>query len=935
MDLRIEGTPYFYRENDLLRRMVRLILSEPYSGLASVRLIMTEGTIQQELQYKDGQAYLNGPEFAQEPMEVWAEVRCKAGKWQGQVVLTPTRLWTIYIAQDKHLDYGWIHPVEKVMERIHGLTDFALQALESTGMHWNFETSIWVDEYLQTRPESQREALLSALRTGQFEVGAFWLVPLAGGMSAEEILRSLYFARQLQEQYNIPVRTASLQEVPSLPWGMASLLSGAGLRYLVKGAYSLRNPHLKDRRDFPLAAWKGPDGSSLLVRWDALEKPDAWGGYAEAYKLWRSASIEERQSYIEETIQRYEGYINYPFSAILLAGSGFDEYPQTTCISDFIHWFNQQGWAYPRLVDATWSQYWEQIERELPAVQQPLPEYAGDLGSTWEEWPAQLAYWNTVYRRAREIVLVAESLTALAYPLDRSTHPQRQMALQSAWRGLLQFMDHNIGGITPELADDMRDRKALYAYSALREGERALQGALSVLGESAHWQMDAEQRILLVVNPDSWVRGGIVEIMVPKPGAYQVVDAESKQELPSSVETRGIWPEHYLSVEVEGIPAFGYRSFAVRRLAGEASKPAGRTPGTSIANRFYHLEINPANGGVCSWVDRQTGREVVDSESGYSLNQFAFLSHGNLQFSRLKTAEKKRDSLSESLMVEMVGPRGILRTTYRLYEKYRYVDILNQLVHEPDEIEQCAWFMFPFNLGNQKYHYDSPAAILTAGLQEEGGDWLAGAGRTCLSVQSILAISNSRMSILLATPDAHLVQIGKQILKDPMADSDPRQNLVLSTVMHNFTRNDHAVRQGGQNRYEFRYRVAINPDAFQAGEAIRFGREAARSLPATWLIRSREPGKIAWPAAHSFLSVEPENVLTTTLKVAEDGQGWILRLWECEGQDSEVKVNVNLARVTKAWRCDLLEGNLEQLDVRDGIIQVSIPAHGLRAIRFV
>jgi hypothetical protein len=927
--LRIEGTANLRRVNGVLCRALRLHLPVPFSGPAQACIVTPEGTIRAECQVTDGQALLDGPSGFASPLAVAATLFCPAGTWSGQALLAPMRCWTIYIAQDKHLDYGWIHPVEQVVARMNTLTDYHLDAARRIGLRWNLDSSIWVEEFLRTRPSARTEQLLAALRTGQFEVGAFWLVPLPGFMGSEELLRSLYYARSLQEELGIPVRTAAIQEAPSLCWGLAMLLSGAGIEHVVKGAFDLRNPHLREREPWPLVTWEGPDGSHVLLRWDCYADTFLWGGYGEAYKLWVSATTAERVQFIEDTAARYAAYADYPVDAILLAGTGFDRYPQTTVVSEFVAWYNAQGWEYPRLVDATWDQYWQDVERQLVSRRDRVKVARGDWGTAWEEWPAQMAHLNTVYRRARETVLAAEALAALAYRLDPASHPRRRVALEAAWRGLLQFTEHDFGGITPSMAADTYDRKATYAYSAAREGSRALESGLSVLANSVP-AAAADERLLLVGNSGSYARSDVVEVVMPDTGPYAVEDAESGQELPAQIATRGVWPEQYLSFAAREVPAFGYRCFRLRSAPGAVPLPQPMPAPLHWAAPFFSLSVDPQTGGLSSLYDLVARRELV--RPGQALNQYLHFSAGQLYRPQVESVALCRGPVSSSLTVEISCLRARLRSTYVLYENLPYLDIVNELVKEPTEEAQCSWFLFPLNLAAPQYYYDGPAAVLRPGLEDDGGDLLPGAALSSVSVQSLLAAAGPEGSLLLATPDAHLMQFGEGVLCDPLTDSAPHDPLALSLVLHNFTRNDHVLAQGGQRHFAFRYRLAWAPGPFQADVALRLAWGAARPLPATWVTGTPQAPLSA--AKGSFLSVEPGNVLVTGCKVAEDGCGWVLRLWECAGRDTQATVDVGRLGASRAWCCDLLERRQGPLTIERGCVRYALPARGLRALRF-
>jgi hypothetical protein len=282
--------------------------------------------------------------------------------------------------------------------------------------------------------------------------------------------------------------------------------------------------------------------------------------------------------------------------------------------------------------------------------------------------------------------------------------------------------------------------------------------------------------------------------------------------------------------------------------------------------------------------------------------------------------------------VEAIAPRTTLRATYRLVHAAPQLEIVNELTQEPTPELQCTWFAFPFRLPDRQYYYDGPAAILRPGLKSEGGDLLPGSGLSSTSVQSFVAAAGSGRTILLATPSAHLVQFGQQVLRDPAADSQPRAPLILSLAMHNLTRNDHVLNQGGQRHFQFRYAVGVADGPFQADHAVRFAKSVAQPLVATWVLGS-DDAPLPFER-YAFLSIEPGHLVATGLKVAEDGRGWVLRLWECTGQPARANVDLSAFGAHEAWRCDLLERPLEQLAIQAGHVRFDVAAKGLAAVRF-
>ena len=71
------------------------------------------------------------------------------------------RNWTIYLAQDKHLDYNWCGSTTEVELRMVALTDYYLDLVERTDARWNLDGTIWLEVYRRHRGEEGAQRLLT------------------------------------------------------------------------------------------------------------------------------------------------------------------------------------------------------------------------------------------------------------------------------------------------------------------------------------------------------------------------------------------------------------------------------------------------------------------------------------------------------------------------------------------------------------------------------------------------------------------------------------------------------------------------------------------------------------------------------------------------------------------------------------------------------
>jgi hypothetical protein len=121
---------------------------------------------------------------------------------------------------------------------------------------------------------------------------------------------------------------------------------------------------------------------------------------------------------------------------------------------------------------------------------------------------------------------------------------------------------------------------------------------------------------------------------------------------------------------------------------------------------------------------------------------------------------------------------------------------------------------------------------------------------------------------------------------------------------------------------------------YDGAAAARFGWGARNPLVAV-LLPAGQAGPLR-SGAFSFLSLDSDHVLLTTLKIAEDGEaaGIVARLWETGGAPATVTLDLSALLPLAAERTDLVERPLGPLPLVSGRTTVSVPANGFATVRF-
>jgi alpha-mannosidase len=85
-------------------------------------------------------------------------------------------------------------------------------------------------------------------------------------------------------------------------------------------------------------------------------------------------------------------------------------------------------------------------------------------------------------------------------------------------------------------------------------------------------------------------------------------------------------------------------------------------------------------------------------------------------------------------------------------------------------------------------------------------------------------------------------------------------------------------------------------------------------------------------AEHSFLQVQPDNVIVTALKKAEDENSLVVRFYEWAGKDGEVTIQLPLGAESAA-ETDLMEKPLANLSVSNGRVSVHTKPYEIKTIK--
>ncbi|HRR36940.1 MAG TPA: glycosyl hydrolase-related protein, partial [Clostridia bacterium] len=75
-----------------------------------------------------------------------------------------------------------------------------------------------------------------------------------------------------------------------------------------------------------------------------------------------------------------------------------------------------------------------------------------------------------------------------------------------------------------------------------------------------------------------------------------------------------------------------------------------------------------------------------------------------------------------------------------------------------------------------------------------------------------------------------------------------------------------------------------------------------------------------------------ENVIVDTLKKAEEGDGLILRVYECFNRRTECTIDLNF-EVSKITECDLMENDIADAVIEDNVLKFTIRPYEIKTFK--
>ncbi len=807
------------------------------------------------------------------------------------------REFSIRAVGNSHIDLAWLWPWTETVEIVRDTFSTVLQLMqefpEFTFAHGAAQTYAWMEEKYPKLFERIRERV----RQGRWEiVGGVWVESDMNLPHGESLVRQfLHGTRYFKEKFGVDVRVGWNPDAFGYNWQLPQILKKSGMDFFVTQKIFWNEV---TRFPYRLFWWEAPDGSRVLTYF-----PNHYGNPIEPVPMATDLADYAAATGHREYMHLY-GVGDH--------GGG----PTRSMLETAARWRAPQA-LYPRLFFGTVQEFFERASAQLSQLNPPVWRDELYLETHRGTYTSQ-AETKRNNRQSEILLLNAEKFSSLAHLFG---HPYPHGELDVAWKKVLFNQFHDIlpgSSIAAVYKDAARD------YAEVRRiGREVLEGAVRELADRI--QTKGPGLPLIVFNPLSWARTDLVEATLTFPDPVSNVEVRDPRgrRLISEVIARDPQTNRVrIRFIAEDVPPLGYVVFRVIPTARPS--PAGSSlvvSGLTMENEFFRVTVDPRSGCLTSLYDKIQHREVLDdSRCGNLLQTFYDKPSVYDAWNIDANFEEKKWELRQAEEVRVLE-KGPTRAVIRVVKKFQNSTVIQDLTLYPkipriDCRMEVDWrekhillkVAFPVSVRSPKATFEIPFGSIqrptTRRTPEEQAKFEVPA---------------------LFWADLSDGTYGVSLLNDSKYGYDVRDNVLRLTLLRSPAYPDPHADEG---IHRFTYSLYPHADDWIQAGTVHRGYEL--NYPLIPYPTFGHSGSL--PPVHSFLRVDPDTVILTALKKAEDSEAWILRFYEFAGKPAEV--TISLPKPPRAaTEVTLMEKEIAPLTIRGRTVSVPTRPYEIKTVK--
>jgi len=811
--------------------------------------------------------------------------------------------FTLYFDANAHIDASWLWREKETIEVCNNTFRSVFNMMDARpDFTYTQSSAVYYDWMERLYPDTFTK-MQKRVKDGRWEiVGGMWIEPDCNLPSGESWARQLLYAkRYFREKFNVDVKIGWNPDSFGYNGNMPMLYQQAGIDAFVTQKIGWNEVNVFPHRLF---WWESPDGSRVL-----------------SYFPFDYVNEIKNPFQLVDWIRQFEANTGMTKMMVLFGvgdhggGPSLDMMQRIDRLRDLV--------VYPTIEYGNTKRYLDWIRtHDLSA----LPVWKDELYLEYHQgtYTTQAAM-KKGNRHSEALLTTVEKVGTIAslagYPYDRG-------AVLDAWKHAMFNQFHDIlpgSGIRESHID------AVEKYDSVKAiGSHELASALQSIARQVNTTKFKKGRAIVVFNPLSWTRTDVARVALERGdrNTYAIFDGEGK-ELPS----QDVWTDRYtreILFIAKDVPSMGYKTFELRRQKPARYTSTLKSTFGGVENEFFKVALDPTSGWISSIIDKRTNREVLEGNA----NELQLLEDKPAAWDAWNIGLTGVSYPSSFRRIEVLE-LGPVRTILRLHRDFL----------KPGTRKQFPTEDFPSSFFTQD-------VILYAGLDRidfvTAADWWE--DKTMLkvafpvnvkdtvatfeipfgSIQRSTQLRDSWEQAKVEVPALRWADIsqddyGVSVLSDSKYGYDVKGNVIRLSLLRSPKWPDPTADRG---KHTMTYSLYPHEGRWQRSQLVRRGYEVNYPLLST----VTDAHKGAFRDKHSFVQIAPENLVLTTLKLAEGSDDWVMQWYDAFGQESRARVTLprNAKRIV---RSNFLEEELNDIPVRGKEFDVATPKHGTVSVR--
>ena len=260
------------------------------------------------------------------------------------------------------------------------------------------------------------------------------------------------------------------------------------------------------------------------------------------------------------------------------------------------------------------------------------------------------------------------------------------------------------------------------------------------------------------------------------------------------------------------------------------------------------------------------------------------------------------------------------------YHQIKKVDFDVNLMNWDGTMFREFRMALPLQIQNGEIAYEAPFGVVEVGLDEMPGAAGERYEVACKDlhprgIENWISASGDEFGLTLSSSVVAMDYI------DPTDEG--LKNTILQPILLASRRSCHGegndYHQTGN--HSFNFSITSHKPGWHFG--IKPGKEANELLHA--IVDPSTYSNAELKESMSFLHLDAENVIVSALKKAEDENGVVLRLYNLNEEETDVELHFS-EKFEKAWRTNLIEEREDELEVKDGVVSLSLGNQSIETI---